>query len=220
MTSCSIGSRASAPLRRRLIQRCFSFFFFFAASIAFQCTHSVFKGYSAVSVPCVCVVNSLSKRRFCAAFPVCASSCSTRCLAWLSSVGNTGTVKQPALYLQRDALVRLLMDLLCPRWGVQSPSGFVIWVRRFIYFGFFFPTPPCSPPLCFFFSHFIYPVVCISGGNGSVSVSQGVAAPSIIVYLIVCACLCVKERERRRGMENSAVHHPRSPPPAGNRISG
>lgn len=45
------------------------------------------------------------------------------------------------------------------------------------------------------------------------SVSQGVAAPSIIVYLIVCACLCVKERERRRGMENSAVHHPRSLPP-------
>lgn len=45
------------------------------------------------------------------------------------------------------------------------------------------------------------------------SVSQGVAAPSIIVYLIVCACLCVKERERRRGMENSAVHLPRSLPP-------
>lgn len=79
--------------------------------------------------------------------------------------------------------------------------------------GFSFPLLPAALLCVFFFPHFIYPVVCISGGNGSVSVSQGVAAPSIIVYLIVCACLCVKERERRRGMENSAVHHPRSLPP-------
>lgn len=214
MTSCSIGSRASAPLRRRLIQRCFSFFFFFATSIAFQCTHSVFKGYSAVSVPCVCVcvVNSLSKRRFCAAFPVCASSCSTRCLAWLSSVGNTGTVKQPALYLQRDALVRLLMDLLCPRWGVQSPSGFVIWVRRFIYFGFFFPTPPCSPPLCFFFPLYISCSLHLRGKWIRVSISRSGGPIYYSLSYCMCVFVCERERETERYGEQCGSSSPLSPP--------
>lgn len=94
-----------------------------------------------------------------------------------------------------------------------EPEWFRYLSEAFYLFWVFLSHSSLQPSSVFFFSHFIYPVVCISGGNGSVSVSQGVAAPSIIVYLIVCACLCVKERERRRGMENSAVHHPRSLPP-------